>query len=814
MTDFEKLGEFYLGRPYDLAQKAPKPGLLLYDSKDLVTHAVCVGMTGSGKTGLCISLLEEAAIDSVPAIIIDPKGDIANLLLTFPDLQGKDFLPWINHEEAAKKDFTPEAYAQREAEKWKAGLASWGQDGKRINRLRETAECLIYTPGSTAGLPVSILQSFSAPPPSLAQDPELLSERVSTMATSLLNLVGIDADPLQSREHIFLANVLESAWKAGNDLSLPGLIQQIQQPSFTKLGVMDLESVFPTKDRFGLAMRFNNLLGAPGFSVWLEGQPLDLNQILYSPSGKPRMAIFSIAHLSDTERMFFVSLLLNQTVSWMRTQSGTTSLRALLYMDEVFGFFPPVKNPPSKAPMLTLLKQARAFGLGVVLATQNPVDLDYKGLGNTGTWFIGRLQTERDMARVLDGLEGAAAHSQGKYDRQSMETILSGLGSRVFLMNNVHEDGPEVFETRWVMSYLRGPLTRNQIKTLMDPHKEKQESSAERTPPPSPKTQNRESSDTLTSPPILNPGISQYFIPSRGSQPEGTSLVYEPRLLGAASVHFIDGRRKIDESRELSVLAAISDDPTPIDWTEPLLCELSPDDLETQAMEGATFTPLPTSANQTKHYKRWEKDFINWVYRHYTIQLWKSPTFKVTSLAGERERDFRLRLQQLAREKRDAATDKLRKKYAAKLTRMEDRIRRAQQAVEREAEQAKQQKFQTVISVGATLLSAFLGRKAVSRSSMGKATSAIRGISRSRKESQDIERAEENLEALQEQLTILQEELHQGIETIASQWDSQTETLENIAIRPKKTNISTHLVSVGWLPFWEHPEGKKIPAWD
>ncbi|MCA9477055.1 MAG: ATP-binding protein, partial [Nitrospira sp.] len=405
------------------------------------------------------------------AIVIDPKGHIANLLLTFPDLHGQTFLPALNPDDAKKKELTPEAFADKEAAKWKAGLESWGQDGARIARLRDAAEFLIYTPGSTAGLPVSILQSFSVPSPKILEDTELLGERISTTVTSLLNLVGIDADPLQSPEHILLSNILQTSWMAGQDLALASLIQAIQNPPFSKLGVMDLESVFPSKDRFGLAMRFNNLLGAPGFSAWLEGQPLDINHILYSATGKPRIAIFSIAHLNDTERMFFVSLLLTQMVSWMRTLSGTTSLRALLYMDEVFGFFPPVKNPPSKAPMLTMLKQARAFGLGVVLATQNPVDLDYKGLGNTGTWFIGRLQTERDMARVLDGLEGAAATSAGGFDRKRMEQILSGLGNRIFLLNNVHDDGPEIFETRWALSYLRGPLTRTQIKTLMDPIK-------------------------------------------------------------------------------------------------------------------------------------------------------------------------------------------------------------------------------------------------------------------------------------------------------------------------------------------------------
>ena len=587
MSDFEKLGTFYLGRPYDLPNKTAKPGLLLYDSKDLVTHAVCVGMTGSGKTGLCIGLLEEAAIDNIPAMIIDPKGDMANLLLTFPKLSGNNFLPWVNPDDAKKKELTPEAFADKEAAKWKSGLESWGQDGARIARLREAADFMVYTPGSTAGLPVSILQSFSVPSQKILEDAELLGERVGTTSTSLLNLIGIDADPLQSPEHILLANILKTSWEAGQDLTLSSLIQSIQSPPFSKLGVMDLESVFSSKDRFALAMRFNNLLGAPGFSAWLEGQPLDIDQILYSPSGKPRIAIFSIAHLNDTERMFFVSLLLTQMVSWMRTQSGTTSLRALLYMDEVFGFFPPTQNPPSKTPMLTMLKQARAYGLGVVLATQNPVDLDYKGLGNTGTWFIGRLQTERDMARVLDGLEGAAANSNGAFNRKQMEQTISGLGNRVFLMHNVHDDGPEIFETRWVLSYLRGPLTRNQIKTLMDPVK----AGLPSTFPAISSSQGRQGSTTgvATHPPVLPPEVPQYFVPIRGSQTSDSTLVYEPRLLAAADIHFLDGRRKIDESRELTVMVPITTDTTPVDWDDVALTELLPDDLESTQEEGGTF---------------------------------------------------------------------------------------------------------------------------------------------------------------------------------------------------------------------------------
>ncbi|MEJ2231238.1 MAG: ATP-binding protein [Nitrospirales bacterium] len=810
MSDFEKLGVFYLGRPYDLTTKLAKPGFLLYDSKDLVTHAVCVGMTGSGKTGLCIGLLEEAAIDNIPAIVIDPKGDIANLLLTFPELRGSDFLPWINTEDATKKGLTPEAFADKEAAKWKAGLESWGQDGTRIARLKDAAECLVYTPGSTAGLPISILQSFAAPPATVVDDPELLGERVNTTTTSLLSLIGIDADPLQSQEHILLSNILGTAWKQGQDLSLAQLIQQIQSPPFTKLGVMDLESVFPSKERFALAMRFNNLLGAPGFSVWLEGQPLDINQILYTPAGKPRIAIFSIAHLNDAERMFFVSLLLTQMVSWMRSQS---------YMDEVFGFFPPVKNPPSKAPMLTLLKQARAFGLGVVLATQNPVDLDYKGLGNTGTWFIGRLQTERDMARVLEGLEGAAANMQGGFDRQQMERIISGLGNRVFLLNNVHDERPEIFETRWALSYLRGPLTRTQIKTLMDPFKAIFSDPAAspvstQTTAGSPSHAGASSAVNVTQPPVLPPDIHQYFLPVRGERPQGTGVVYEPRLFGSGRIHFLDSKKKIDETRELSVLVPITNNAVPLDWNQVALSDIPADDLDSHPVESATFADLPAPANQSKNYKEWEKTFADWVYRNHVLEIWKSPSLETTSQAGESERDFRIRLQQLAHEVRDAETEKLRKKYASKLAALEDRIRRAQQAVDREAEQAKQQKLQTAISFGATLLSAFLGRKAVSGTSMGKATTAVRGLSRSMKESQDVDRASENVEALTQQLAGLETEFKKEADALARRWNPQEEILETVAVRPKKSDISIRLVGLSWAPFWMDPQAGRTPAWE
>ncbi len=482
MQDFEKLGLFYLGKAYDVAQREVTSKLVLYESKDLTTHAVCVGMTGSGKTGLGIGLLEEAAIDGIPVIAIDPKGDLGNLLLTFPELRSEDFLPWVDPDEASRQGLTPEEFAAKSAEQWREGLAAWGEDGARIARFRDAVDLAIYTPGSSAGLPLTVLRSFAAPPPGLAGQAEAYRERVASAVSGLLALLGIDADPISSREHILLSNILDHAWRSGHDLDMSGVIHAVQGPPFQRVGVLDLETFFPAKERFALAMKLNNLLASPGFAAWMEGEPMDVGGLFSTREGKPRLSIISIAHLSDNERMFFVTILLNEVVAWARSQPGTSSLRAVLYMDEIFGYFPSTSNPPSKVPMLTLLKQARAFGLGVVLATQNPVDLDYKGLSNCGTWFLGRLQTQRDKDRMLEGLEGASTATGHAFDRAEMDKTLSGLGRRVFVMNNVHDERPVVFQTRWTLSYLRGPLTREQIQTLMTARKQAMGSAVHSTP--------------------------------------------------------------------------------------------------------------------------------------------------------------------------------------------------------------------------------------------------------------------------------------------------------------------------------------------
>ena len=813
MKDIEKLGLFYLGRELDPDSKVRREVPVLYDSSDLVTHGVIVGMTGSGKTGLGIDLIEEAAIDGIPVIAIDPKGDLGNLLLTFPGLSPAEFTPWVNPDDARRAGMSPAAFGESEAARWSKGLAEWGQDGTRIERLRAAAECALYTPGSSTGRPLSIVKSFSAPAPEIMNDAELLADRVATAATSVLTLAGVNAEPLRSREHVLISTLFTEAWRDGRDLDLPALIGQVQAPPITKVGVLDLESFYPAKDRFALAMQLNQLLAAPGFNSWLEGEPLDIDQLLYGADGRPRVSVISIAHLDDQERMFFVSLLLNELVGWMRSQRGTSSLRALVYFDEIFGFLPPVANPPSKAPLLKLLKQARAFGLGLTVATQNPVDLDYKALANAGTWMLGRLQTDRDKARVLDGLEGAAGSAGTGFDRAKLDRLLSALGKRVFLLHNVHEPEPVLFETRWTLSYLRGPLGRDEIRTLTGtrPVLAPAQVPTVRTVPgvptglvPGVSASAAEGPYGETSPklaekirasvggPVLDPAITQLFVLG------GDSFV--PMVLGVARITYSDAKLGLDETREVAVMTPITDGAVAVDWEHAEPADFVVKDLlRTPRSAAATFAPLPAAAAKPKSYARWEKDFARWAAQSQAIELFRSPRAKLLSAADESERDFRIRLGIDARESRDAALAKVRDKHASKLTTIQDRIRRAEQVVQVQSEQASGAKMSAAVSIGATIFGALLGRKAVSASTLGRATTAARGMGKVGHEAQDVTRASENVSALTHQLTDLQVALETDLQAVSAEWDLSTEVLERVLVKPRRGGVSVQLVALAWV---------------
>ncbi len=808
MSEYEKLGAFYLGRTYDSAAARVTDELVLYDAKDLTTHAVCVGMTGSGKTGLCLSLLEEAAIDGIPALAIDPKGDLGNLLLTFPDLAPASFEPWIDPAESVRSGMTPKQYAAQAAARWKKGLAEWGQDGERIARFRESVDVAIYTPGSSAGRPLRVLHSLAAPAAEAPVDGDALRERVENAVSGLLTLLGIEPDPVRSREHILLSSLIHRAWTKGRDLDLAALIAEIQSPPFERLGVMDLEAFFPGSERFEFAMRLNALLASPGFEAWLKGEPLDVQSLLYTPLGRPRLSILSIAHLSDAERMFFVTILLNEVISWMRAQPGTSSLRALLYMDEVFGYFPPTANPPSKTPMLTLLKQARAYGLGVVLATQNPVDLDYKGLSNAGTWFVGRLQTERDKARLLDGLEGASTTSGASFDRRELERTVSGLRSRVFLLNNVHDDRPELFHTRWALSYLRGPLTREQIRALSVPL----EAPIEPAPEPR-RTENVAARETNTlDRPLLPPDVAEAFAVRRSAIPSGSTVVYRPALLGAGRVHYVDRKAGVDHWAEVRRLAALRDDP-PVDLWDHAEIPLDTLELDGEPELDIKFTALPAVAGRVRSYAPWRKRLASSLYRTEALQLLRSREFRQYSALGMDEAAFRAGLAQLAREKRDQGVERLRKRYTPKLARLQQRIRTAEERVERHRSQHKHEKLQTVVSLGATVLGALFGRRAVSAGTVGRATTTVRGASRAARKKEDVDRALDRLEELREQLETLEAEFQDQAAEVAERIDPGALELEEHRVRPRKADIQVDQVALLWTPWSVSRDGIAEPLY-
>ncbi|MDL2286091.1 DUF87 domain-containing protein [Desulfococcaceae bacterium OttesenSCG-928-F15] len=549
IQQYEGLGYFYLGRKDALSGRAEAGDLMLYKSNDLTTHAAIIGMTGSGKTGLGVCLIEEAAIDNIPALIIDPKGDMGNLLLAFPELKPEDFLPWVEAADAGRKGLSREELARQTAETWKKGLESWHEPVSRIGTYIRDRKVSIYTPGSSAGRELSLLADFSAPPEDLLRDADTFSALIKTTVTSLLALVGIKADPLQSMEFLFLSAIFTETWQKGEGLSLESLIGKIVQPTFKKLGVLPLEKVYPETKRMELAMRLNGILSSPGFSAWTRGEPLDIGNLLFDEKGKARVTILSIAHLNDNERMFFVTLFLNRFISWMRRQKGTSSLRALLYMDEVFGYFPATASPPSKEPMLLLLKQARAFGVGIVLSTQNPIDLDYKGLSNIGSWFLGRLQTRQDVDRVLDGLV-----SEGNsLNKEEIRNALTGLKGRHFILKNAKEDGLASFETRWALSFLRGPVTESEIRLLMA--QEKAETPLSKAPSAK-KEMVSEFFEKVESAPVLSAKIPQVYSKIAGDE----GCVFYPHILAQAEIRYYNQSRAIDEKEIRMVKLPLSKD--------------------------------------------------------------------------------------------------------------------------------------------------------------------------------------------------------------------------------------------------------------
>jgi len=779
---YEKLGLFYLGRELPIGDQESTGLPLLYKSRNLTTHGVIIGMTGSGKTGLGIGLIEEAIMDDVPSIIIDPKGDMANLLLTFPDLAPEDFQPWIDPAEASRKNLSVEQMAEKTAADWKEGLESWGQGRRRIETLKSKAPVTVYTPGSSAGVGVSIVAGFSAPAAEVLEDQDSLNALVGSTATSLLSLVNIKGDPLTSREHILVSSILLHFWRNEEDLSLEALIGAIVNPPFDKVGVFGLSSFFPQAERMKLALLLNNVIASPSFGAWLQGERLDIQKMLYGEDGRPRTAIFSIAHLSETERMFFVTLLLNAMIGWMRRQQGTSSLKALLYMDEIFGFFPPSANPPSKKPMLLLLKQARAYGVGVVLATQNPVDLDYKGLSNIATWFVGRLQTIQDQDRVLEGIVGGRG---GSLDRSMARNLLSDMKGRQFLLTSAHLDEVLLFETRWVMSYLKGPISLQDIATLMKDRPAVSEATGTAASAAG-EGSGRSASTAQLQRPLLKEGIDQRF---HLANVYTEKIIFEPWLAAEATVRFYNSRRNIDESGRVSLKLYLDEDFKKADWKIADESEVDLSSCADTSPDGSRFYSLPGHLLSLKSLSGYEKEFSDYLYQTRRLILFRAASLKMESQPGESKADFLVRVSDRLRQDKEEAAEKLAEKFQIKKERLMKKLDSAYARLEKEEADVSTKTTDTIISFGTAVLGAFLGRKALSSTTVTRTAGSIRKAGRIGKEKDDVRRAEQAVAQLEEELQALEAKQGEALKALVQTYDPAAAATETFAIKPRRSDI-------------------------
>ena len=811
-------GNFYLGKIVDPQTNEKTDTPLLYDPDDLTTHAVVLGMTGSGKTGLCLDLLEEAALNNVPALLIDPKGDITNAILHFPNLAPADFAPWINAAAAEREGKTIEQAAQETADLWRNGLASWEIGPERIQALKNSVQFSVYTPGSDAGLSLSILASLKAPPIPWNSNEEILREQISGTVTAVLGLAGLtDIDPVRSREHILLANIFEYNWSRGQDLDLAALIMQTQSPPFDKLGVFDVDTFFPEKDRFDLAMALNNILAAPSFQNWLEGDPLDIQQLLYTPDGRPRHTIFYIAHLPEEERMFFVTLLYSAVETWMRSQKGTTSLRAIVYFDEIFGYLPAVGNPPSKEPMLRMLKQARAFGVGMVLATQNPVDVDYKAMSNAGTWFIGKLATEQDKARLLDGLATAA---RGGLDRREYDRLISTLGKRVFLLRNVHDKQPTLFRTRWAMNYLAGPVTRTQIPALnalagigerFSVDDNRYSVSSEQLPATSdelPVTSRQLELPGTSGKPTAPRGVQEYILPvtltpEEGAQVDGRSLpldaervgtLYRPVLLAQAEIRVINRKYRLNLDLQRTAVVPEPSDRGTVRWENFLAGPVDDREFERMGVGDGRYADLLEPFVDAKIMRALKNDFADWVYRGTEIEVKANETLKVYAGPDVSETDFAKMCREAAQKKMETEAKKAAASYDKKIDRVEDKLRREERELAEDEAEYKQRSSEEMLSHAETLFSLFSRRRKSLSSSMSKRRMTAKAKA-------DIEESKDAIEDYKEEIAALEEEAEEALQEVKEKWEEIAADVTTIPITPYKKDIDVAIFGLAWMPY-------------
>jgi hypothetical protein len=846
---------FFVGRVFDPAQAKMLEQALLYDPSALTTHAVVTGMTGSGKTGLCIVLLEEAALHGIPSIIVDPKGDLTNLMLHFPELSPQDFEPWLDPDQAARAGKTIPGLAQETATRWKSGLADWGLGRPDLLALQAAGRYTIYTPGSSAGQPVNIMSSFQAPAIPWDENRELLREKITSIVTAVLGLIGLTGiDPLRSREHILLSNIIETSWSQSRPLDLTELILQTQNPPFERLGAFPIDSLFPPKERLELAMLLNNFLAAPSFQTWQEGQALDVQALLYGSDGQPRQSIFYLAHLDDNERMFFTTLLYASVEAWMRSQRGTSGLRALVYFDEILGYLPPLANPPSKPIILRMLKQGRAFGVGLLLATQNPVDLDYKALSNAGTWFIGRLQTDQDKQRLLDGLQSAG----GGMDVAEYNRLISGLQKRVFLMHSVSSPIPQLFQSRWTLNFLAGPLTRAQLpalKRLGEPTAGRQPAAANlqaTTPvPPSPADSLRPTVPTTLAPsagrgpaaalrqtaPVSNDslplpaappaerstppvpssqaysstrpapqaGLGEYFIPadlglSQAAEAMNISLsvalepegiVYRPALLAQAQVRYLSSRYAFESQRQPAVLVTDLRGSLMV-WEDYAWRAYRPVDLQSGPMPRARFVSPAGWLADARRVSALQKDFLDWVYRSGTIRLRANPTLKVYAGPQTTTAEFRALCSLQAHTAYQAEAARINATYDQKTTIL-------RQKIDRDAVEVKQHKGEVNLrkkeeqAASGDIFSFLSGRKINRTAALSKRRLAEQAQA-------DLIQIQQELSTLQDQLQALELVRQNMLQEAQDRWAKLVDDTSEIPLVPQKKDIFLELYGIAWLP--------------
>ena len=819
------MADFLLGGQIDAAKHERTDSLTTISSGDFTTHGVIVGMTGSGKTGLGIVLVEEALSAGVPALLIDPKGDLTNLCLTFPQLAPADFQPWVNEGDASKAGQSVPDFAAGQAKAWTDGLAGWGIASDRIIALRNNVTFTIYTPGSSAGIALNIVGSLQAP--SDVSDAEVVGDEIEGFVSGLLSLVDIDADPLSSREHILLSNLILNEWTAGRSLDLPTLVGMIQQPPIRKLGVFELDQFFPPKDRMAFAIRLNGLLASPSFGAWITGPPLDIGSMLKTADGKPRCAIVTTAHLTDQERQFVTTLILSKLVTWMRKQSGTTDLRALLYMDEVAGYLPPTAMPPTKKPIMTLMKQARAFGVGVVLSTQNPVDVDYKALSNAGTWMIGRLQTDQDKQRLLDGMSAAS----GAVDVNEIGSTIAGLAKREFVLRRAGKDHPEIFTTRWAMSYLRGPLTRDQIALLMADQKGEIAPAGPKSETASPATAAGESSPAARSPsdvPVTTPSsisgpqlghdeitllpevaagvavrwadVASPWLATVGGDPRGTR--YESSIVARVALRYDDDKADLvhDEEYE-AVLFPLAD---PVDATRSIAVDYDDRDLRPDAPSLCVYR-LPNAPVKDKTFwTRVERDLIDALVRSRTVDLQANRDLKMFGRPGEGADDFTVRCLTAANDLADKETAALRSKYADKVTRVQTQIQAAEDRAELLDTERKGRRSEEMLSTAGSILGGLLGgrrsRGGLLGSILGKAGGAAGRRTRTAAAGDRLDAAENKLEGLHRQLEDLESELTQEVTDIDAKWMATAKNISTLQVGLERTDVRVTQLALVWIP--------------